>query len=77
VGEHCFSFANWVQREAVVSRLDRANVFDLISVMVALLPTGGMFLAIKGPCFAITHARTGYDSFINGYLKKHQGSFKV
>jgi hypothetical protein len=38
-------FANRSQSEAVIGRLDGANVFDLISVMVALLPASGTFLA--------------------------------
>src|SRR5918992_2082325 len=54
LGEHCFSFPNWIQREAVVGRLDRANVFDLISVMMALLPASGTFLCIvEGVCVII------------------------
>jgi hypothetical protein len=44
LSEHCFPFTNRGQREAVVGRLDRTNVFDLISVMVALLPLGSTFL---------------------------------
>src|ERR671918_1126715 len=54
LGEHGFPFTNWVQREAVVGRLDRANIFDLISVMMARFPTGGMFLCIvEGVCVII------------------------
>src|ERR687896_2273006 len=60
LGEHGFPFANWVQREAVVGRPDRANVFDLISVMMTLLPASSTFLCIvEGACVIIPSSGHG------------------
>jgi hypothetical protein len=69
LGEHGFPFTNWVQREAVVGRPDRANVFDLISVMVSLLPAESTILCIvERVCVIISSSGRGVRYFVTQSL---------